>query len=422
MLNVTRWIFLLVCAVLAAHTGVYAQSSAASVAAVPRGAATQAAVPADQSSVPVLPPSVSYAQILRPVTEVRSDISNWSDTELAALAVAIKAASAECTRLQQTAYDNEELLALAHVCALGQNWPGTYSAAVRYASDKQQPHRVEAYSLLLQAEMNLRQWRSAVEHLQQLREAAPLNTEIADISAATIRSMEVPATSYAVQGALGLQTSLLECIKGCPGDLPSSQAEAMAWNALTLLKENGDGVGEAEKDILAAVSARANPMPVELETDAIAAHARFESLGRPLPAGMPRPRCTPPGNDMVLSTVHGCQALYMITAGDGSPEKPALTRSLEQLRNRLTDTLPVYAVRSGCKEPSAAAGNRTCLSTPVLGTLGGSTALLLIAVDARGNVAWNVSGTPSALQEGGLAEAIAYKVATPRKPASLNRP
>ncbi len=376
------------------------------------------ASPAALPSAVSLPPSLSYAHVLRPVTEVRSDLANWSDIELAALAVAIKVASAECTRLQQTAYDNEELLALAHECALGQNWPGTYSAAVRYAGDKQQPHRVEAYSLLLQAEMNLRQWRSAVEHLQQLRELGPLSVEIADISAATIRSMEVPATGYAVQAGLGLQPGLLECVKGCSGDLPPNQAEVMTWNTLTLLKENGDGVGEADRDIQAAIAARAKPLPAEVEADAVAAHARFESMRRPLPAGMPRPRCTQPGADMVLSTVHGCQALYVIIEEDGAPEKPAFTKSLEQLRNRLADTLPVYAVHSGCKKALTSAKDQVCVSLPILSMMGGSFALTLVAVDARGNVAWNMPATPGALQEGGLAYVIAYKVATPRKPAA----
>ncbi len=126
----------------------------------------QPAAPSQAGGPPVDPPNpiTLYTDLLRPVDDVRSDMANWSNIELAAFANAARDAAVQCTQLQKTLYNGEELLALARICALGQNWPGTYSAARRYTRDSTPTHRTEGYSLLVQADLHLNHPADVVDH------------------------------------------------------------------------------------------------------------------------------------------------------------------------------------------------------------------------------------------------------------------
>ena len=79
-----------------------------------------------------LPPSSIYEQVLAPFDQVRADMANWSDAEMAAYQATTVAAKQECVRIEQTPHEGDEELALARLCTLGHDWDGAFSAARWY--------------------------------------------------------------------------------------------------------------------------------------------------------------------------------------------------------------------------------------------------------------------------------------------------
>src|ERR1035438_7352305 len=69
-----------------------------------------------------LSPQAAYDQAVRPLDIVRGAAQNWSDSELAALAVAKDLAKASCLARTPDQFAGENLLAYARLCALAQQW------------------------------------------------------------------------------------------------------------------------------------------------------------------------------------------------------------------------------------------------------------------------------------------------------------
>ena len=79
---------------------------------------------------PQLSPQSAYEQATRPLEITRRLPSiNWSDSETAALAVAVKQAKEQCSSRTPSQYTGEDLIAYARLCALGQQWPTVQEAA-----------------------------------------------------------------------------------------------------------------------------------------------------------------------------------------------------------------------------------------------------------------------------------------------------
>lgn len=263
-------------------------------------------------------------------------MANWSDTELAAYATTVKAAAGQCELLQHTAYEGDELLALARLCALGQQWPSTYSAARRYTRDAKAAHRIDGYGLLLQADMNLHSWREAVDDLQEMHALGPLTAEVETIFVYAVRTMEINAPNYALQAALIRQADLLQCLAICQTGLSRGQAETDAWHTVTMLREQNvrDDDGAA-RELRQAVAGRSAPLSAGEQIDADAAQRRFESLGKPMPSGTPGPRVRAETQARKSAT------LYVIFA-DTSPGLLNQTKSAEDLRTRLNPTPTLF--------------------------------------------------------------------------------
>lgn len=243
------------------------------------------------------PPSVVYEQTMHPFEATRADIGNWSETEQAALAVSITTALHECQRLEaSTAFEGEELFALARLCALGQRWPGAYSASVRYVrlvEGKPRPqHLVQGYYLLVQALLNLQRIKDAIETLDVLSKTLPLNAQSAAVFDMAIDGLSVPRLDFALKAAAIYQPLLLGCIASPCEGLSPVQAQIRAYTNLALLLYASKAT-EAEaglRELDQAVTAHPSQLDPGDEYLTAMARRQYLALDKPFPSAQLLPR------------------------------------------------------------------------------------------------------------------------------------
>jgi hypothetical protein len=69
---------------------------------------------------------------MRPLEITRRAITNWSDAETTALAIAVKRATEACSARTPSQFTGDDLIAYARLCALGQQWPTVLMSATSY--------------------------------------------------------------------------------------------------------------------------------------------------------------------------------------------------------------------------------------------------------------------------------------------------
>lgn len=282
-----------------------------------------------EDTTPDRPPSIVYDQTMHPFDTTRADANNWSETELAALGTAVHDASHECERLEKTAYEGEELFSLARLCAVGLNWPGAYSASVRYVRMEEgkpvPPHVAQGYYLLVQSLLNLQRLAEVIGTLDELSKKLPLNAQTAAVFDLAIDGFSVPRLEFALKAAAIYQPLLLECIHSTCDGLSAAQAQVRAYTNLALLR---NALKTADADTgLAVLDAsiaehKSSPSPAEAYV-ADMARQRYLALEKPFPKAtlLPRPKGNP-GNTIytapaasanlylfVPETCGGCKAL-----------------------------------------------------------------------------------------------------------------
>ncbi|QEE30942.1 hypothetical protein FTW19_24835 [Terriglobus albidus] len=286
-----------------------------------------------EDTTPERPPSIVYDQTMHPFDTTRADANNWSETELAALGTAVHEASHECERLEKTAYEGEELFSLARLCGVGLNWPGAYSASVRYVrveDGKPAPeHVAQGYYLLVQSLLNLQRLSDVVTTLDEISKKLPLNAQTAAVFDLAIDGLSVPQLNFALKAAATYQPLLLECIHNSCDGLSATQAQVRAYTNLSLLR-NAQKISDANTGlaVLDAVIAEHKTPPSPAETYvADMARRRYLALEKPFPKATPLPR--PKGNTgntiytapaasanlylFVPETCGGCKALLQQT-------------------------------------------------------------------------------------------------------------
>lgn len=104
-------------------------------------------------TAPQLSPQAAYDQAMHPLEITRSAISNWSDAELKALAIAVKQAADACGARTPELFTGDDLIAYTRLCALGQQWPTVITAANRYinSTDPVKPQLAHAYAFQINA-------------------------------------------------------------------------------------------------------------------------------------------------------------------------------------------------------------------------------------------------------------------------------
>jgi hypothetical protein len=136
---------------------------------LPLAAASQTAVAPEMAPLQ-LSPAAAYEQAMHPLSTTRNSITNWSDTEVAALTVAIGNAAKECAAREAKDFSGSDLLDLAKLCALGQNWAAVVAPARLYlTAEGTKPQLTRAYWTLIDAELHLKDEQAALADALTMR-------------------------------------------------------------------------------------------------------------------------------------------------------------------------------------------------------------------------------------------------------------
>ena len=142
---------------------------------------------ASPTPAPRLSPRAAYDAAMHPLEITRASFGNWSDTELAALKITIAHAQTECAARDSKTFANDDLIDLAHLCALGQSWPSVIDATSLYlATDTPKPRLKEAYASLIDAQLHARNERAAFKSAQAMLAAIPDRLPYDSVTADTL--------------------------------------------------------------------------------------------------------------------------------------------------------------------------------------------------------------------------------------------
>lgn len=156
----------------------------------------------DSSAAPVARPGEICQQALKPLDLVRSSLDNWSDAELGALASGIRMAREACGEISIQMAGEQDLYDLIRLCALGQDWTKSNTAAVTYIASGADSHRAQAYAMSLNALTHMNDTEDAVKTAQEMLRTLPYDAEVAY----ALRYFETYLTYSSDPAALVLET------------------------------------------------------------------------------------------------------------------------------------------------------------------------------------------------------------------------
>jgi len=180
---------------------------------------------------PLLSPEAAYDQATLPLDITRSDSSNWSDIELAALDVAVAEAKDACIARSSETYTGADLVGYAKLCAGGKQWQATYLAATTYINGRwPKPLLGEAYAYEIQADMNMGAAQAAQATCIAMLRSVPYNSLTDDVAATTLRYLQFAYLPLALDLAFQRQPYILALLRGSratpgsPGAVPEQPA------------------------------------------------------------------------------------------------------------------------------------------------------------------------------------------------------
>jgi hypothetical protein len=228
---------------------------------------------------------------MRPVEITRATVANWSDIEQSSLSVAIKQAAVACAARPATDYTGAALVDLSRLCALGFTWPAATAAANRYIHEEAlpKPRLAEAYALLINAELQLKDEHSTLTDALAMLTAVPYTSVVADSTTQAISYMHLLYTLDAVTLATKRQPLVLSALHSASPeviptpDTPPSTAD-LYKQALVLaeLQQLQADPAAAQKTVTALESAVSSALTND---DLVAINRlrdRYALLGKPL--------------------------------------------------------------------------------------------------------------------------------------------
>lgn len=256
-------------------------------------------LPAQTTSPPVpqLSPQAAYDEAIRPVEITHRSIENWSNTETAALAVAVKQAQTACAARPPEQLAGEDLIALARLCVLGQQWPAVLSAAEIYlrpalpsAPPPQQITLALAYRI--EASLQLKDPATALSAAQTLLRTQPYTALSQQITEELLRYLQLIQTADSIALATERQPLILTQLRSpAPAaSAPNNQAAvtphelytaALMLPTLHQLSNRPAAAASSFEQLEAALPSALSPD----ETISIArARKQYALLGKPLPS------------------------------------------------------------------------------------------------------------------------------------------
>ena len=170
-----------------------------------------ASAAAAASPQPQLSPRAAYDDALHPLDITRHNIANWSDIEIAAMRVSIARGKAECAARSVEKFSGPDLLDLAHLCSLGQQWPAVAGAAALYINEPRAPKPLlaDAYANKVDAELRMKDEASALIDVQTMLASVPYQPTVAETVDEALDYMRFMHTADAITLANARQPYLL---------------------------------------------------------------------------------------------------------------------------------------------------------------------------------------------------------------------
>jgi hypothetical protein len=246
---------------------------------------------------PQLSPKAAYDEAVHPLELTRRSMSNWSGTEISALTVSIAHAKADCAVRDPQAFNGSDLIDLARLCALGQNFAAVIDASTRYiTADAPKVQLTQAYAGLIDAQLHLKDESAALMSAQAMLAAVPYDTLTAETLDEAISFMQFLYTNDALALARARQPHLLALISTTAPAAPTARSYPDAEPSQSLRELYADGIALAAlqqldkappASIAATLTALNAALPASLTPDdAIPinlARRRYTLLGQPLP-------------------------------------------------------------------------------------------------------------------------------------------
>lgn len=244
-----------------------------------------------------LTPNAAYQEAIHPLEITRHSISNWSDTEVAALKASIAHAQADCAARDPKTFFGSDLIDLAKLCALGQSYPAIITAATLYiAADEPKPQLTQAYTDLIDAQLHLKDERDALASTLAMLVAVPYDTLTAETVDEAIRFMQFVYTPDALSLSLAREPLLLATIRATAAAKPATPTYPEPEPPQSLHELYADGIALAAlqqlaksspESITATLDALNAALPATLSPDdaipIAVTRRRYALLGQPLP-------------------------------------------------------------------------------------------------------------------------------------------
>lgn len=254
------------------------------------GAAVPAAAVPAAVAVPVLSPGAAYRAAMRPVEVTRASVANWSDTEQAALGVAVKEAGEACGVRSAGEYEGEALVDLARLCALGMQWPAVVAATGKYiaADAALKPLLADAYAGKVDAELHMKDEAAALKSAREMVLALPYGTLVGEATGEALNYMELLYTDDAVSLAGARQAKLLMLLGAGTGAQPGVAELYRQGLRLAELQQLEGKTAEAKATVAALDAALPGDAGSDEMLTVAGARVRYGQLGRPV-AGLGLP-------------------------------------------------------------------------------------------------------------------------------------
>jgi hypothetical protein len=268
------------------------------------GLAHAQAAAAQTAAPPQLSPEAAYAQALQPLTLTRTSVANWSETELAALHIAVEQARVACVARPAAEFTGDTLIALARLCSLGQQWPAVSEAAGRYLHDhasQPTPLLSQAYALAIDAALHQRDEAAALAASQALLATLPYDATADQAINEALRYLQLGYPMDALRLCAAREPILLAALRAEPS--PSADSAGLAAPALSRATLYADGLAYAALEqfvgqpadaaalaisiveaLDAALATQGAVLPPDDAIQIAAARRQYALLGKPLPA------------------------------------------------------------------------------------------------------------------------------------------
>jgi hypothetical protein len=246
-------------------------------------------------TTPQLSPQAAYDQAMHPLDITRSAISNWSDAELKALAIAVTQATDACGTRTPEQFTGDDLIAYARLCALGQQWPTVITTADRYitSADPAKPQLAHAYAFKINATLHTNDVQAILADSEAMLKAVPYTSLTDETLYGALHYLQLAFTPDALTLYAARQPILLAALRTPQPSSPGATATESPVPIHTLyagglafaaLQQLAGDPGSATKTVAELDAALPSTLPPDESIPIAEIRRQYALLGTHLPA------------------------------------------------------------------------------------------------------------------------------------------